>query len=128
MKDVAEFIRFLTPTLTDKDRYSYISNFHLYLQLFTVFVFFYIKHPGVKLGILCFIAFAVYIEILYRDCPISILEREFHNETWDDILDLIFKFFNWKITRSEKVVGFTCFNIGIFIAFLAVTFTECFST
>jgi len=74
-----------------------------------------------KIFIVSFIAFAIYIEILYRDCPISILEREFHNETWDDILDLIFKFFDWKITRNEKVVGFTCFNIGVFLAFLFFT-------
>jgi hypothetical protein len=127
MKDIAEFIRFLTPTLTDKDRYSYISNFHLYLQLFTVFVFFYVKNPIVNVFILCFIAFAIYIEISYKDCPISILEREFHNETWDDILDLIFKFFDWKIARNEKVVGFICFNIGIFIAFFSYTIFRIFS-
>ena len=36
MKELAEFIRILTPFLTDIQRYKYISGFHLYFQIFLV--------------------------------------------------------------------------------------------
>jgi hypothetical protein len=107
MKDLADFIRFLTPNLT-------------------AFLFFYCKSIFIKLLVLCFIAFSIYTEIIYKECPISILEREFHNETWDDILDMIFKWFGWKVPRNEKVVGFICFNIGIFLAFSFFTIYSIF--
>ena len=127
MKDVADFIRYLTPSLNDKDRYTYISNFHLYLQVFILFLFLYCKNIFIKLALLLVVALTIYVEISYRECPISILEREFHNESWEDILDIIFKYFKWEITRNEKIVGFTCFNIGILIAFITVTLSQWFS-
>lgn len=121
MKEVAEFIRFLSPFLSDIQRYKYISGFHLYFQIFLVIVFFAIKSSLVRLLILIIIASSIWLELYWKDCPITILEREFHSETWDDILDVIFKNFEWKITRSEKIVGFTCFNIGVLISFSLFT-------
>jgi hypothetical protein len=122
MKEFAEFLRFLTPFLTDIQRYKYISGFHLYFQIFLVVVFFLIKNITTKLLVLCIIAGSIWLELCWKDCPVTILEREFHSETWDDILDVIFKTFEWKITRSEKIVGFTCFNIGVLISFSLFTF------
>jgi len=121
MKDVAEFLRFMTPSLTDMQRYTYLSQFHLYSQLLLVCIFFMSNSFFSKLIILTIIFCCIYIEILYRECPITILEREFYNETWDDILDVVFKKAGWDITRSEKIVGFTCFNIGILLSFSMFT-------
>lgn len=121
MKDVAEFLRFMTPSLTDLQRYTYLSQFHLYSQLLLVCIFFMSNSFFSKLIILTIIFCCIYIEILYRECPITILEREFYSETWDDILDVVFKKAGWEITRSEKIVGFTCFNIGILLSFSMFT-------
>ena len=55
------------------------------------------------------------------------LEKEFHShETWEDIFDIIFKKFEWKITRSEKIVGFISAIIGIFISFSLFTIYQFF--
>ena len=124
MEELAEFIRFLTPFLSDIQRYKYISGFHLYFQIFLVIIFFAIKNYFVKFAILIIIAVSICLELCLKDCPITVLEREFHSETWDDILDVIFKTFGWKITRSEKIVGFTCFNIGVLISFSLFTFHD----
>jgi hypothetical protein len=127
MKDVADFIRYLTPSLNDKQRFTYISNIHAFLQTGIVFSFFYFESIAVKLLILVILGISIYVEIYYKECPLSILEREFHNETWDDILDMLFKYFNWKITHDQKIVGFICFNTGIFIVFSAVIICAFFS-
>jgi hypothetical protein len=119
MKDLADFIRFYTPWLTDLQRYNYISSFHFYLQIFLIVAFFITRNIFVRLFVLGIVFFiGIYADLTLRDCWISVLEREFHSqETWDDILDIIFKKFDWKITRSEKIVGFICAIIGIFISF-----------
>ena len=115
MKDLADFIRFYTPFLNDYQRYSYISSFHFYLQVFLIIMFFITRNIFVRLFVLSFMFFGgIYADLQMKDCWISVLEREFHSETWDDILDIIFKKFNWKITRSEKIVGFICALIGMF--------------
>jgi hypothetical protein len=125
MKELAEFIRFLTPFLSDIQRYKYISGFHLYFQFFLVIVFFATNILSIKILVLFIIAWSIWLELCWKDCPVTILEREFHSETWDDILDIIFKTFSWSITRSEKIVGFTCFNIGVLISFSLFTLYEC---
>lgn len=124
MKELAEFIRFLTPFLSDIQRYKYISGFHLYFQIFLVLVFFATKNGIIKIVVLIVIGISIWLELYWKECPITVLEREFHSETWDDILDIIFKNFEWTITRSEKIVGFTCFNIGILISFSLFTLYE----
>jgi hypothetical protein len=124
MKELAEFIRFLTPFLSDIQRYKYISGVHLYFQIFLVIVFFVTKNIIIKIVVLVIITFSIFLELCWKDCPITILEREFHSETWDDILDIIFKTSGWTITRSEKIVGFTCFNVGILISFSLFTLYE----
>ena len=128
MKELAEFIRILTPFLTDIQRYKYISGFHLYFQIFLVIVFFATKYIPIKILVLIIIAGSIWLELCWKDCPVTILEREFHSETWDDILDVIFKTSSWTITRSEKIVGFTCFNIGVLISFSLFTLYECIKT
>ena len=65
MKDVAEFLRFMTPSLTDLQRYTYLSQFHLYSQLLLVCIFFMSNSFFSKLIILTIIFCCIYIEILH---------------------------------------------------------------
>jgi len=127
MKDLADFIRFYTPFLTDYQRYSFLSSFHFYLQVFLIIMFFITKNIFVRLFVLSFVFFiGIYADLKVKDCWISVLEREFHSESWEDILDIIFRKFDWKITRSEKIVGFICALIGMFIVGSLFTIYEFF--
>jgi len=113
MKEVADFVRHLTPNLSDKERYNFVSSFHFWYQNLAICLFF-IGSLYVKLIVVALAGFTLYMELVYRECPISILEREFSkDETWEDLIDVVFKYFDWKLNRSEKVVGFTCFYMGI---------------
>ena len=126
MKDLAKYIKIWTPFLSDKQRYKIVSWLHLYyLQLIPITLFF-IGNIVVKVFVLIFIGASIFTELMTKECPVTILEREFSEESWDDILDIIFKKFNWTITRSEKIVGFTCFNIGLFISLFVFTLFDMF--
>jgi hypothetical protein len=112
MKELADFIRYLTPGISDKARYTFLSKLHL-ITLFTLFFMFaHFKNIYVRLFVLIYCILSIYLEVVYRECPATILEREFSSESWEDLLDIFFKYCGWDITRNEKIVGFTCFNIG----------------
>ena len=120
MKELANFIRLITPNLTDKTRYTFLSNLHFVTTVAIIFIFVHFKSIYIKLFVLVYGILTLYLQTSYRECPASILEREFHNETWDDILDSFFKYLKWDITRSEKIVGFISFNIGALIIMLFI--------
>jgi hypothetical protein len=120
MKELADFIRFLSPNLTDKTRFTFLSKLHFLTSIAMIFIFVHFKSIYIKLFVLVYGLLTLYLQTSYRECPASLLEREFSSETWDDILDSFFKYLKWDITRSEKIVGFTCFFIGALIIMCAV--------
>ena len=124
MKDVAEYLRWITPFLDDKQRYSCISWFHVIIQVTLLFFFFCIRSFFIRVVVLLLVFGSILSELYYRECALSLLEREFSTETWNDILDDIFEKFDWKVTRAEKTVGFTCFNIGVFLMLFLFTIYE----
>jgi hypothetical protein len=124
MEDVAMFIRYLTPRLTDFDRYSIVSKFHVLIQPILVFLFFYTK--SLRLLFLFILFGWVVSELMFQNCFLTMIEEEFSTESWEDLLDLLFKKCGWIITRKEKRVGFTCFFIGIFVSFLLFTIYDLF--
>jgi hypothetical protein len=126
MKDLAKYIQIWTPFLSDNQRYKILSWLHLYyLQVIPLSLFFF-GNIVVKVFVLIFIAASIFTELMSRECPVTILEREFSQESWDDILDIIFKKFNWTITRPEKIVGFTCFNIALLLSLCMFTLVDIF--
>lgn len=126
MKDIADCIRFWTPFLNDKERYDWISGIHVYSRYFLLLIFFITKNFYIRLLVLICMVWTVWVELYYRECPLTLLENEFHIESWDDIIDIVFKKFDWKLTRLEKTIGFTCFNFAILISFTLFTFYEQF--
>jgi hypothetical protein len=112
MKELANFIRKITPGVSDQARYTFLSKLHLATLFTLLFSFAHFKNIYIRISVLIYAMCVTYLEVVYRDCPASMLEKEFSSDSWDDFLDVFFKYCDWNITRSEKIVGFTCFHIG----------------
>jgi hypothetical protein len=121
MKDVAEYLRWVTPFFNDTQRYKVLSWFHVLIQIVILIAFFFSGSLILRIIVLLVISGSIITELYYRECILSLIEREFSSESWDDILDDLFERFDWKLKREEKVIGFTCFNIGIFLMLFLFT-------
>jgi hypothetical protein len=91
------------------------------IQIVILIAFFFSGSLILRIIVLLVISGSIITELYYRECILSLIEREFSSESWDDILDDLFERFDWKLKREEKVIGFTCFNIGIFLMLFLFT-------
>jgi hypothetical protein len=130
MKDLADFIRYLTPSLTDDDRHSCVSYVHGYAPIVLLLIFAFSKSIPLKIFCVLIITVVIYLDLTFKECPLSLLEREFCKDDskyeWDDILSIFFKTFGWKLTRGESVASFAGAYISGFLVFTVVTLSECF--
>lgn len=124
MKEVAEFIRFLTPSWTDKDRYKWLSTVHSWLVPACLLLFVFVNNPVLRFTILLLQVTTVLTEFFFKECLITMVEKEFSQETWDDVANKLFKMNGWNLTRSEKMSFNIGINVGVFLVFILMLLHE----
>jgi hypothetical protein len=124
MKEIANFIRYITPSWSDKDRYKWLSTIHAWLIPTCLILFIFISNPIVRFFVLFMQVIAIITEFFFKDCLITMVEKEFSEETWDDIASRIFKVNGWELTRPEKMSFNIGLNVGILIMFVITLLRE----
>jgi hypothetical protein len=124
MKEFADFLRFLTPTWSDKDRYKWLSTLHSWLIPICLFLFLFVNNPILRFFILILQLLAIITEFFFKDCLITMVEKEFSDETWDDIADKLFKANGWDLTTPEKMSFNIGINVGVFLVFILILLRE----
>lgn len=124
MKDVANFLRQWTPTWTDKDRYKWLSTIHSFLVPACLFLFIFVSNPLLRFIILLIQLTTILTEFFFKECLITMVEKEFSEETWDDIASKLFQANGWKLTRPEKMSFNIGINVGVFLVFVLMLLKE----
>jgi uncharacterized protein involved in cysteine biosynthesis len=124
MKHIAEFIRKLTPNWTDKDRYNWLSTLHSWLIPLCLISFIFINNWIVRSFILVMQTITVVTEFFFKDCLITMVEKEFSSETWDDLAEKLFKNLGWKLRRKEKMAFNIGINVGVLLVFILLLLKE----
>lgn len=124
MKQVADFIRFLTPSWTDKYRYKWLSTLHSWLVPACLLIFVFVNNPAIRFIILVLQVITILTEFFFQECLITMVEKEFSEENWDDAASKLFKMNGWQLTRSEKMSFNIGINVGIFLVFILVLLRE----
>lgn len=124
MKHLAEFLRQITPTWTDKDRYKWLSTLHSWLVPACLFFFIFVSNPFLRFLILIIQVTTIVTEFFFKECLITMVEKEFSEETWDDIANKIFKANGWELTRPEKMSFNIGINVGVFLVFVLMLLKE----
>lgn len=52
------------------------------------------------------------------------VEKEFSDETWDDVANKMFKLNGWDLTRPEKMAFNIGINVGVLLVFVLVLLRE----
>lgn len=126
MKLIADFLRNLTPTWTDKDRYKWLSIVHSWLVPTCLLLFVFVTNPLIRFIILIIQVITILTEFFFKECLITMVEKEFSEETWDDIANKIFKSNGWELTRPEKMSFNIGINVGVFLVFVMILLKESF--
>jgi hypothetical protein len=124
MKEVADFIRFLTPSWTDKERYKWLSRIHSWLVPTCLLLFLFVHNPILRFIILFLQVTTILTEFFFQECLITMVEKEFSEETWDDIASKLFKVNGWNLTRLEKMSFNIGINVGVFLVFVIMLLRE----
>lgn len=124
MKHIANFIRKLTPTWTDKDRYKWVSTLHSWLIPICLFLFIFVNNWILRFTILVLQVITIVTEFFFKDCLITIVEKEFSDETWDDLADNLFRNLGWKLRRKEKMAFNIGINVGVLLVFILILLKE----
>ena len=124
MKPIADFLRNLTPTWSDKDRYKWLSILHSWLVPLCLLLFIFVTNPFLRFLILVIQVITILTEFFFKECLITMVEKEFSEETWDDIANKIFKLNGWELTRPEKMSFNIGINVGVFLVFVLVLLRE----
>ena len=124
MKYIANFIRKLTPTWTDTDRYKWLTILHSWLIPICLFLFIFVKNWIIRFIILILQAITIITEFFFKDCLITMVEKEFSDETWDDLAEKLFKNLGWKLRRKEKMAFNIGINVGVFLVFILIVLKE----
>jgi hypothetical protein len=117
MKPLADWIRMLTPGWTDEQRYKIVAGVHTWLPPVCLAAFLFTNSIVARFLVLCLQTLTLSTELLFRDCIVTMVEREFSDSTWDDMFAKLFKAIGWDISRSEKMT----FNIGLNFGLLIMT-------
>jgi hypothetical protein len=124
MKDLADFLRTITPTWNDKKRYKWLSTLHSWLVPICLFLFLFVNDPLLRFFILMIQVLTILTEFFFKDCLITMVEKEFSNETWDDIASKLFKANGWELTRPEKMSFNIGINVGVLLVFILILLRE----
>lgn len=117
MKPLADWIREMTPSWTDEQRYKLIAGVHTWLPPICLGLFLFTNSIVARFLVVCLQVITLSTELMFRDCIVTMVEREFSDSTWDDMFAKMFKSMGWDITRSEKMT----FNIGLNFGLLIMT-------
>jgi hypothetical protein len=109
MKEVADWIRDMTPGWSDETRYSLIAGIHSWLPPVCLILFGFTDSVVIRFFTIGLLGVTLVSEFVLRDCIVTMVEREFSDSNWDDLFAKTFKALGWEITRSEKMT----FNIGL---------------
>lgn len=109
MNSAADWIRDRTPGWTDEARYRLLSRLHSWGPPVWLVLFVFTDSPLARVLALGLVMFTLASEVLMRECLLSLLEQEFSDSTWDDLVSKSIKALGWAWTRSEKMT----FNIGL---------------
>jgi hypothetical protein len=120
MKPLAEWIRKQTPEWTDEERYDWISTLHSWMVPACLFGFVFIENVFVRFFILVIQVITIVTEFAFRECIITLVEKEFSEREWDDLFMKLFKALGWNITRPEKMTFNIGLNAGLLFVFLLV--------
>lgn len=124
MKQIADWIREWTPGWTDDDRYRWISGLHAWLVPICLGVFFFTDSIILRFLVLVIQLITLITEFMFRECIITLVEKEFSAENWDDLVNKLFTALGWKLKRSEKMTFNIGLNVGIFFVFLLTLLRE----
>lgn len=124
MKHIADLIRKQTPNWTDKDRYTWLSTLHSWLIPLCLVSFIFINNWIVRLFILVMQTITIVTEFFFKDCLITMVEKEFSHETWDDLAEKVFKNLGWKLRRKEKMAFNIGINMGVLLVFIMILLKE----
>jgi hypothetical protein len=124
MKSVADWIRVRTPDWTDQQRYRWLSTFHAWILPAILVCGFFVQSWGVRFLILIVQIVTIVTEFYFRDCLITMIEKEFSKQSWDDVVTRAFKNAGWPMTRGEKMTFNIGINAGVLITFLIMLMRE----
>lgn len=124
MKPLADWIREWTPDWTDDQRYHWISTVHSWMVPACLFGFFFLPNPIFRFFVLVMQVVTITTEFAFRECIITLVEKEFSHREWDDIAMKTFKALGWNMTRSEKMTFNIGLNVGVLLAFVLVLLRE----
>jgi hypothetical protein len=124
MKLAADWIRTFTPEWTDEERYTWLSRIHSWLIPACLLGFIFINNWFLRFVILILQVIAIITEFYFRDCLITMIEKEFSQTSWDDIAKRIFKLFGWELSRPEKMTFNIGINIGVLLVFILMLLRE----
>ena len=124
MKHIANFLRNITPTWTDNDRYKWLSTIHSWLIPVCLLLFVFVQNPIIRFIILCLQVITIVTEFFFKDCLITMVEKEFSDETWDDLAETLFRNLGWKLRRKEKMAFNIGINVGVLLVFILILLKE----
>ena len=124
MKLAADWIRTFTPEWTDEERYTLLSRIHSWLVPACLFLFIFVNNWALRFVILVLQVIAIITEFYFRDCLLTMIEKEFSQTSWDDIAKRIFKLFGWELSRPEKMTFNIGINIGVLLVFILMLLRE----
>jgi len=124
MKGVADFLRAATPSWNDNDRYRALSTLHSWLVPLCLLLFVFVTNWVVRFIILVLQVITIVSEFFFKDCLITIVEKEFSDETWDDLADTLFRNLGWTLRRKEKMAFNIGINVGVLLVFILIVLKE----
>ena len=124
MKPVADWIRSQTPGWTDDERYETLTFWHRLLQPGTIAAFVF-GGPIVRFFILILHSVVIATQVLYRDCLIYRVQREFSNKKVKTAVSHLLRALGLHtLKQSEKSMFTAGLNTGVLIMFGVILLQE----
>jgi hypothetical protein len=124
MKNVADWIRTQTPGWTDEERYKTILFSHNLLQPGTIACFIW-GSPWLRFVMIVLHVIVIFTQIVYRDCLIYRVEREFTNKKIKTMVSRFLQLIGLDtITRGEKSMFTAGLNTGVLVMVIILLLQE----
>lgn len=124
MKPVADWIRTQTPGWTDAERYETLTFWHRLLQPGTIAAFVF-GGPVLRFGVLVLHTLVIVTQVLYKDCLVHRVEREFSNQHLQTLATHFFRVTGLHtLTRTEKMMFIAGTNAGVLLMFAIILLQE----
>jgi hypothetical protein len=120
MKAVADWIREITPTWTDEQRYNLVAAVHSWAPPICLFLFVFTDSIPMRFIVLCLEVVTLVSEFVLQDCIVTMVEKEFSDSSWDDLFAQFLKMGGYTVTRPEKMTFNVGLNLGILIMMVLI--------